>query len=63
MSKLPRVVGCFERVPSISMDSEANYALPRHGFLPSRELTDAKIARYWREGRYGRSHKPPPKPA
>ncbi len=52
MSDEPEVI---ERVPGVCMDPRAHFPAPRHWELPILgPLTNAKIARYERQGYYGR---------
>jgi hypothetical protein len=57
----PRVEGCAESLPGISMSVDAHYSIPRWWEkLPlGRVLTDRRIAFYQRRGRYGRQLKVP----
>jgi hypothetical protein len=55
MKPEPRVEGCFEDVPRVSMSRDAHYIVPHwETFTATRVLTDAAIERYQRQGRYGR---------
>ena len=57
MKAEPPIPGCVESVPDISMDINAHYSIPRFWdkVVLGRPLTDAAIARYMRQGRYGRA--------
>jgi len=50
----PRVEGCRESLPGISMDVNAHYSIPRFydKIILGRVLTDAAVERYRRRGRY-----------
>ena len=52
-----RVEGCREDVPTVSMNPDAHYSLPRYWdkTILGRPLTDAAIERYRRRGWYGRA--------
>jgi len=53
MKPEPRVEGCFEDTPHVSMDRFANYVQPRWDSISvTSPLTDAAIRRYQRRGRY-----------
>jgi hypothetical protein len=51
-----RVEGCAESLPGVCMNDRAHYSIPRFWdkTMLGRPLTDATIARYMRQGRYGR---------
>jgi hypothetical protein len=51
-----RIKGCREEVPTISMDPDAHYSIPRfwEKVALGRPLSDATIARYQRRGWYAR---------
>jgi hypothetical protein len=55
MKPEPRIPGCFEDVPRVSMSRDAHYTVPHWDSITvTRLLTDAAIERYRRRGWYGR---------
>jgi hypothetical protein len=57
MTTEPRIPGCAETLPGISMDPDAHCARPRSWdkIIFGRPLTDARIVAYIRAGKYDRA--------